>query len=183
MHFRKLLIVGLIAAVATTLIPNKLASLFRSAAFPIAFAQTGRVDGIKITEAGLYDGELAKRVPDSSSPTGYRGVETETKLVKQVTQVPPVLGTSFGLKYTVVGSAKTADIREIIIFPLPGITNPKTGETTFRYEIVHSDPLGWSRYIDYTLGNDWELVPGVWTFELWSEDRKLATQSFTLTKP
>ena len=29
---------------------------------------------------------------------------------------------------------------------------------------------------------EWEGVPGVWTFEFWDKDRKLAAQSFTLAR-
>jgi hypothetical protein len=35
----------------------------------------------------------------------------------------------------------------------------------------------------YTLEDIFELVPGVWTVELWDGERKLLTQSFTLETP
>jgi hypothetical protein len=32
----------------------------------------------------------------------------------------------------------------------------------------------------YTLDHSWEIVTGVWTFEMWDGDRKLLSQSFKI---
>jgi hypothetical protein len=32
----------------------------------------------------------------------------------------------------------------------------------------------------YDIDDSWELVPGVWTIQLWAGDQKFAEESFTL---
>jgi hypothetical protein len=34
----------------------------------------------------------------------------------------------------------------------------------------------------YTFDSAAELIPGVWTFEIWQEDKKIAEQRFEVTK-
>ena len=43
--------------------------------------------------------------------------------------------------------------------------------------------IGPTQYKGYKIAQDWQAVPGVWTFQIWYQNRKLAEQSFTLTKP
>jgi hypothetical protein len=65
-------------------------------------------------------------------------------------------------------------------FPRAGLHDPQTNETIYRNETVVTRSIGKLHFRSYTLEEQWELVPGVWTFELWSHDRKLGEQSFTL---
>jgi hypothetical protein len=51
-----------------------------------------------------------------------------------------------------------------------------------RDESVETTRIGDTVGALYTLDDSFELVPGIWTFELWDGDRKLLTQSFTLEK-
>ena len=37
-------------------------------------------------------------------------------------------------------------------------------------------------YRDYTFAHDWELLPGVWTFQIWYQGRMLAEEKFTVVK-
>jgi hypothetical protein len=43
-------------------------------------------------------------------------------------------------------------------------------------------PIGQVLYFGYGFENDWELVPGTWTFEIWSDGRRLAEEKFTVIK-
>jgi hypothetical protein len=42
--------------------------------------------------------------------------------------------------------------------------------------------IGTTQFRSYVLDNDWEVVPGVWIFQVWYQGRKLAEQKFTLVK-
>ncbi|MGP0059777.1 MAG: DUF3859 domain-containing protein [Beijerinckiaceae bacterium] len=186
MPFRKpLLLCGLAAAIAASLVPSTLGNLIGSTVFPAAFAQTVRLDRINIVEAGVYEAEIEKRVPEPNSPTGMRNVLGEVKLVARGPQVPAGLGVHFGVRYIIVGApkGKNADIRIIWRYPSPGLKNPKTGEVIFRSDRTLSRAIGVPQFTDYSFDNDWEVVTGIWTLELAYGDRKLAEQSFTVTKP
>jgi hypothetical protein len=37
--------------------------------------------------------------------------------------------------------------------------------------------------LGYGFDNDWEIVPGVWTEQIWYQDRTLAERSFTVSEP
>jgi Domain of unknown function (DUF3859) len=37
--------------------------------------------------------------------------------------------------------------------------------------------------LGYGFDNAWEIVPGVWTEQIWYQDRKLAEQTFTVSGP
>jgi hypothetical protein len=37
--------------------------------------------------------------------------------------------------------------------------------------------------LGYGFDNAWEIVPGVWTEQIWYQDRMLAERSFTVSKP
>jgi hypothetical protein len=42
--------------------------------------------------------------------------------------------------------------------------------------------VGEELYRLYRLTNGWEVVPGIWTLEIWDGERKLLTQDFLLKK-
>jgi hypothetical protein len=48
------------------------------------------------------------------------------------------------------------------------------------YMIVNN--IGATSYRGVQFEYDWELLPGIWTFEFWYKDRRLAAQSFTLAR-
>jgi hypothetical protein len=148
-------------------------------------AQTLRVDKIDISDAGIYTGEVIKKTPDPTDPTGFLSTLGEVKLVERTTIVPAKLGVRFGMHWVFMGASKSgsADIRLVTRFPASGLRNSKTGEISFRSENTFSRKIGAANFYEYTLENDWEVVPGVWIFEFWHKDRKLAEQSFTLMKP
>ena len=74
-------------------------------------------------------------------------------------------------------------LEKVTLIPQPGIQNPNTGETKLRSESSFPTDAGAIHYAGYTFTYPWEIVPGVWTMELWDGDRKLASQSFNVVKP
>jgi hypothetical protein len=42
--------------------------------------------------------------------------------------------------------------------------------------------IGAQLHRDYTFEHDWELLPGVWTFQIWYQGRLLAEEKFTVVK-
>ncbi len=124
-------------------------------------------------------------MPDKQAPTGVvTAVKTATK-IEDTTTVPARIGLEFGIQYRIVGEPKGAlvPIRIVNVYPKQGLRNPKTGKTVRRAEIMRKKIIGDVIYTGYGFENAWEIVPGVWKFELWHKNRKLAEQSFTVSNP
>ena len=148
-------------------------------------AQAPRLDRIEIFEAGLYRAEVAKEIDAPGLASGQRSLLTNIVLAQKTTQVPARPGVRFGFRYRLVDAPAGGQVtlKKITRFPPVGIRNPNTRETTFRDELELTKSIGQESYTGYSFDRDFELVPGVWTMELWAGDRKLAVQNFTVVKP
>ncbi len=148
-------------------------------------AQEPRIDRINIVAKGVYQAEVAKRIEDPSQATGQRQILGNIKLVDNTTSIPAKNPIQFGFQYVIVGAPNDAQIsvKMVTLYPKHGLKNPKTHETTYRDEYAIERTVGATHFKGYKIDADWEAVPGVWTFQIWYQNRKLAEQSFTLVKP
>ena len=74
-------------------------------------------------------------------------------------------------------------INFVIVYPEPGMKGPGDQEATPKTFFSRDKKIGETAYAGYGFENDWEIVPGKWTFEVWYAGKKLAEESFTVTKP
>ena len=114
---------------------------------------------------------------------GYRYVHAKGELIKDTATIPAVLGTQFGFRYVVIGEPKGANvpIRIVAHYPEGGRTNP-AGKTAAKDEFPGTRTIGGAPNL-FFFNMIWGNVPGVWTIEVWSKDRKLAEQKFNLVQP
>jgi hypothetical protein len=68
------------------------------------------------------------------------------------------------------------------VFPAPGLQPPSSSKPLARDEFAVQARVGETNYMFYTLEDSFELVPGIWVIEIWYGNRKLASQSFTVSK-
>jgi len=148
-------------------------------------AQAPRIDRINIVAKGIYQAEVTKTVEDRGQATGQRQIVGNIKLVENTTSIPARNPILFGFDYVIVGAPDGAhvSVKVLAIYPKEGLKNPKTHETTYRDEYAIERTVGATHFKGYKIDSDWEAVPGVWTFQIWHHNRKLAEQSFTLVKP
>jgi hypothetical protein len=144
-----------------------------------------RVERIDIVSAGTFKSKIAKKVASPGSATGVRDVVARERLLRKTTEVTARLGDEFGFRYRVVGAPKGAKVpmKIVTIYPGEGLRNPKADKPTQREELDTDRPIGRVLYESYHFDHDWEMMPGVWTFEIWYEGKKLAEQKFTVSKP
>jgi Domain of unknown function (DUF3859) len=147
-----------------------------------ARGQTAEVDRLEVIDFGTYKAEPGSKRKNANGlkTTVTPGVEhLETTAI-----IPARIGTSFGIRYKVVGDPDKAEVtlRKVISFPPPGL-QPSRGKFVPQSESKVETMIGETVADLYTLEDIFELVPGVWTVELWDGDRKLLTQSFTLERP
>jgi hypothetical protein len=144
------------------------------------YAQTVRVDRVVVVEKGIFRIQVTGAASDANSPTDQLRWVPVATLVKDTTTIQAQQGLAFGFRFLVEGTPKGTPIslRVVERFPPGGIRNPETGETFHVYETSVSLKIGERSYAGYGFEHSWEEVPGIWTFELWYQDRKLVEQSF-----
>jgi hypothetical protein len=152
---------------------------------PSFAAQTPQVDRIEVVSAGMFKSKVAKKEASPGSATGTREVIASEKLLRQTADIKARLGDEFGFRYRIVGKPKSAKVpvKIVTVFPGEGLRNPKADKPTQRDELNEDRPIGRVLYESYHFDHDWEMVPGVWAFEIWYDGKKLAEQKFTVAKP
>lgn len=170
------------ASTLTWIVGGAAAMLF--AAQP-ALAQPVTVERVETTRPGVYEIEVAKPIPDARVATGTRVEARAYKNVKVGTQIDLKLGIIIGVELTVIGSPRRGKVplRVVWHYPEPGLTNPDTKTAKKSDEYTDTQLIGDKFPIFWGLTQDWHLVPGTWTLEVWQGDRKLATQTFELKRP
>jgi hypothetical protein len=159
--------------------------LLVAAAAGTSDAQVPKISRVEIVEAGVYRTEKSTTKPLTGVTTGTFSTLSKTELVEATNRVPGRLGASFGFRFQAVGKPANAKIAltRVNLLPQPGMHNPKTGNTFVREEFPYTATIGQTIYTGYTFDNDWEIVIGTWTLELWDDDRKLASNTFEVFKP
>jgi hypothetical protein len=162
------------------------ALLFLAAVIGDACAQdSSKVERIDIVEAGIYRAETAGIEQAPGTATRQRNVLSETRLIALTTRVEAKLGVHFGVRYRVLGSPNHATVKLVSVtqYPAPGLKNPKSDNPQTRGEHSLFATIGQINYRGYVFEHEWEMVAGAWTLELWDGQRKLASQTFNVTKP
>lgn len=154
---------------------------------PSAADPTPAVTGITITKAGTYTAQTTSAPARSGqqSPTHTVGTETNWHFVSDSTDVDGKVGTRFGIEFRIDGAPAGDDVTLYLVlaFPPPGIRNPNTGDTLHTATIAFPNmKIGALCIVGYGFDNAWEIVPGVWTEQIWYRNRMLIEQNFTVSK-
>jgi len=147
-----------------------------------AHAQTPQIHEVAIFEPGIYRAQSGpSRHTSTLGPVS--GVQN-IQLLEKTTTVPARRQVRFGLRYVVNGSPRgsSIELRMVTRFPDEGVLDP-TGQRHFMHEYNMMVQIGIAGYRDYTLDEEWEVVPGRWVFEFWVGNRKLGQQEFCLYEP
>lgn len=157
---------ALITSVSALLIWSALAA----AAQPLA-------DKIKIVERGIYRAETIKQT-ETPGTTGLINTVQNTRLVVSTTSVVGQVGVRFGLRYVFMGTRSDVPLKLVIAFPPVGLRNPDTRQVFFHSEHQVTVPNATTLYWEYHFEHEWEIVAGVWDFQFWYQDQKIAEQRF-----
>jgi hypothetical protein len=159
------------------------ASVARGQSPTASSAPAVRIDRIEIVEKGLYRVEVKEQVEDPNVLSGHRYIHSKGELTESTSTIPAVSGTQFGFRYLVNGEPKGAKvaIRIVARYPEGGRQNPNTGKVALKDEFPQTATIGGPPNF-FFFNMKWGMVPGVWTIEVWCQDRKLAEQKFTLVQ-
>jgi hypothetical protein len=138
---------------------------------------------VDIEEIGIYTASTDKIQETPGTASGRSQEVSNVQLVKSTTTVLARLGAKFGFRFQLVGhNGEFVNLQRVTRVPSPGIYNPETGGVTLTSVSSLERKVGGTYYAGYGLDDEWEIVPGTWTLELWDGDRKLASQSFNVVK-
>jgi len=164
-----------------------LSALVAALAVP-ARAADARIDRIDLIAAGFYDAAATKIASSIAAPTAAGGKTDQLADVSLMSESPADtarVGIGFGVRFRSAGEPRGAQatLRSLWKIPAPGIRNPENG-TTYRESIAEfTTAIGGVHWRGYGFNQPWEVVPGVWTIEIWQGDRKLLEHSFTVGPP
>jgi hypothetical protein len=164
-----------------------LAICFLAAAACGAAAQTPTVTGITVTNVGTYTAETTSAPAQAGqySPTGTIGTAANWHFVSDSPDVLGKVGTQFGIEFRIDGmpAGEPVTLRVALKFPPQGIRNPNTDNLMHDTTIAFPNmKIGTLCVLGYGFDSDWEIVPGVWTEQVWYQGRMLAERSFTVGK-
>ena len=174
---------------AAGMIGSVLALLLLAAAHGAAPAQQNplvpRIDRIDVLRPGIYEIEVGKPIPDTTISTGSRVEAQAYKSVAVTTKIEAKTETTIGVELTIVGVPRRhkVPLKTVWRYPEPGLTNPDTKLTKLSDEYLNTQEIGVAFPAFWGLTQDWHLVPGTWTLEVWYGDRKLLSQEFQVVRP
>ena len=148
-------------------------------------APAATVERIDVTRPGIYEIRSSAPVQGYAVSTGNMVKITGYKNVSVGTKIEANRGVVIGAELIIVGAPRHAKVPIKVVwhYPQPGLTNPESKTTTTLDEYTDTQIIGETFPIFWGLTQDWHLIPGTWTLEVWQGERKLATQQFQLTKP
>ena len=109
---------------------------------------------------------------------GDRVVTSEGPL-DPVTMIPARLGTKFGVRYWLSRGAFVGEPTLHLIYHVPTMVNPSTGEYIDKIEILQEEStLDYTHTMAFEFAEQYELVPGEYRFYIFFENQKLLEQVF-----
>lgn len=140
---------------------------------------------VEVYEFGTY----AAVGPAYRQPPSPQGIKIETHenyLHLETTRtIVARLGARFGFRYTTIGNGRdyVAPLKMVWTFPPPGLIG-RDPQKPVRREVVQLPAVSnGSSALIMSLESPSDLVPGTWTIEIWSGNRKLAEEKFEIVMP
>ena len=145
-----------------------------------AQAQTAKISDIEFTQYGIYT--VDRQIQGRDALGINKAAASNVRHAATMRAVPAQIGTTFGFRYKLIGTPPDfpVELRQVIIFPSPGLMPSPTFPPIMQDEFMLQTRIGETSYASYTLEDRFELVPGTWTIEIWYGSRMLGTQHFKL---
>jgi hypothetical protein len=138
------------------------------------------IDGVVLDWAGPYLIAQTRQVPDPREQGGRRSLSSPPAPLPQTDRIAANLGARFGIGFTIRGAPSGRRVGVRRVWHFPPITNSQTGVTTSKSENYLTCGLNETCFTGQFLRQEFELVPGNWTVEIWLGTTQLLTHSFEL---
>jgi len=132
----------------------------------------------KIIEFGIYELTGHTKIVNSSETAGKSRYVSKVNFLKNTQDVPAILGNRFGFSYITSGLPKNSIAEIKIVYNHPVFK----GKAGFIRKGLHNtnDNGSFKAIAGYGFDREFELVPGIWTIEIWSKDNLLVAKSFNI---
>jgi hypothetical protein len=133
--------------------------------------------GTYTSEGGVEVGTTRQGIVRSQT-SGIRQLEATRKIMGR-------LGVQFGFRYRLVGPRPGSLVPLTIIakFPPPGVLARDSQKPIMQDDYADVTTAGKEDFLTWTFEMRSDLVPGLWTFEIWSGNQKLGEQTFEVVLP
>lgn len=142
--------------------------------------QANDIQGVHIVDYGIFSGKVTS-ANHANKTAGKKLIHAA--LLKRTEGIPAKVGTEFGIEYVVIGTDSSKQVKLDFRMTLPTVFNPKErtsyNEFTWSKEILTNQ----KNYSGYGFDHTWELVPGLWTIEIWHAGEKVAKKMFAVYEP
>ena len=147
-------------------------------------ADAARVERIDVLDTGIYTVDAGAATPDPDAPTGAITPVPVARNVAVTTTIHGKVGLEFGLRYVIAGAPAGGDVPLdfVIRYPAPGLADPAAAAPVRETRFSRDKTIGATLYLGYGFEDDWEIVPGTWTFEIAYDGRTLVSQAFTVVR-
>lgn len=141
----------------------------------------------KVNRPGLY--RLVRSggvIDDPSTGTGKSVVKPVVEFVRAAERIPLIKGGQIYFQYRIwplPAQPAYAELRRVVKHPkmtLPDGSFSTGSDRMIKGKISSNQVIA---YTGYGLDEDYELVEGDWTFEIWYQDKKVIEQKFTTYQP
>jgi len=152
--------------------------------FATAVAQAQTVTGVDFYEYGNY--RSADPIQVKITREGFEcTIVPNIYLIEQTHTVVAQVGVQIGFRFRIVGGPIGArvPIRLVAKFPPPGLLPPHGSRAVLSDEISNIETIGKNSFWTWELKDRSDLVPGIWTLEIWQGGRKLGEQKFNVILP
>lgn len=167
---------------------NKVAQCLMGAMWLIAMigsalAQQPRIERLDIIEAGFFAYEPVGAPKKSEQSVGGLVIRPQNmRFLPESEAVKAQIGTSFGARFRSVGTPNDAlvSLQTVWKIPPPGLTDPRDGKTYRESRSTFTTRIGTDYLSGYGFNEQWEIVPGTWTLQIWRSDRLLLERNFAI---
>lgn len=137
--------------------------------------------GVEILQYGIFRADIVGK-QRAFGGTQHNVVDNICHLAT-TGEVPLRIGLHFGMRYRVTGPVRGERVLLKKVMRYPAIMTPPAPDRPASQVASFVELLvGAVSYTEYALEQPWELVPGIWTFQFFDRDRKLAERGFTVTE-
>lgn len=100
--------------------------------------------------------------------------------VATASEIPGALGVTFGIHFA-LDTGRTP-VRIIMVFPPAGLKNPQfpAPAHSFSHDEICGGP---DCYDTYSFDFPWEVVPGIWSFQIWANGQMVLEKRFKVVLP
>jgi len=132
---------------------------------------------------GVFELHDAGMVIDPSDVAGYYSPYSNSILINPTNTIPAELGVYFGVEYVLPSElyGEVVLVKEVIHFPSPGLTNPKSGKYMSSLVDEGYKLTSEEHGMLYGLSESWEVQSGKWTFEVFANGELIIKQDFWIS--